>query len=581
MKGNPVNIILLIIFLSGLILVSSLFYQGATKNPADKIFYGGSIITMEGNIPQYVQAVATSADKIIFAGSQKDTFRYKGKQTELIDLKGRAMLPGFIDPHLHPAAIGFFYYATNIRADEDWHVSGLKNTQATTHDEFIEALKRAESQLKDPNEWLIVGGYAKYYHGDIGRVDLEKISSTRPVIMFQRSFHEAWLNTKALEKLNITSETVKQIPGIDLDNGHFVEDACINFLWPKLVGIILGGDRWKIGLEEGIQYLHENGITTIMDPLAFDGLTAEQQEQFKEVMDAKDIPFRTYMVAEPRLAFEKGGADVAVTYIDNLSKKDGVNIKYMKAAKGFVDGAFFAQLFRMKGGFTDGHQGVWITPPDELKQILTVFWNKGYPLHIHAQGDEGIESILKTITELKKENPGSTSRVVFHHLGYPTLDQIKKMKALGIHASILPYYLHALGDIYSTHGLTPEKAQHMTPGASFFKEGIITSLHSDFFMAPSNPLYTAWCAATRIGAISGKVLAPEERLTVFQALQGITINAADTFGMENEIGSIKAGKKADFTILAEDPLKVDPIRLKDIKIVGKVFNGKYYELNKN
>jgi predicted amidohydrolase YtcJ len=270
-----------------------------------------------------------------------------------------------------------------------------------------------------------------------------------------------------------------------------------------------------------------------------------------------------------------------VTYIDNLSKKDGVNIKYMKAAKGFVDGAFFAQLFRMKGGFTDGHQGVWITPPDELKQILTVFWNKGYPLHIHAQGDEGIESILKTITELKKENPGSTSRVVFHHLGYPTLDQIKKMKALGIHASILPYYLHALGDIYSTHGLTPEKAQHMTPGASFFKEGIITSLHSDFFMAPSNPLYTAWCAATRIGAISGKVLAPEERLTVFQALQGITINAADTFGMENEIGSIKAGKKADFTILAEDPLKVDPIRLKDIKIVGKVFNGKYYELNKN
>jgi predicted amidohydrolase YtcJ len=398
--------------------------------------------------------------------------------------------------------------------------------------------------------------------------------------MFQRSFHEAWLNAKALEKLGITAETAKQIPGIDLDNGHFVEDACINFLWPKLTDVILAGDRWKKSLGYGVEYLHQNGITTIMDPLAFDGLTKEQQEQFRAVFDAQDIPFRTYMVAEPRVVFEKGGAEAAIAYIDGLSKKDGVSLKYMKAVKGFVDGAFFAQLFKMKGGYADGHQGVWITPPDELKEIVTIFWNKGYPIHIHAQGDEGIESILQTFAELKKANPNSTSRVVFHHLGTPTLDQIKKMKELGIHASLLPYYLHALGDIYSTHGLTPQIAQHITPGASFFKEGIITSLHSDFFMAPSNPLYTAWCAATRIGAISGNVLGPEERLTIYQALQGITINAADTFGMENEIGSIKAGKKADFTILAEDPLRVDPIKLKDIKIVGKVFNGKYYELNK-
>jgi predicted amidohydrolase YtcJ len=100
-------------------------------------------------------------------------------------------------------------------------------------------------------------------------------------------------------------------------------------------------------------------------------------------------------------------------------------------------------------------------------------------------------------------------------------------------------------------------------------------------MAPSNPLYTAWCAVTRIGAISGKVLAPEERLTVYQALQGITINAADTFGMENELGSIKAGKKADFTILAENPFNTNPARLKDIKITGKFFNGKHYVLNNN
>jgi len=581
MKNSAVKIILSVVFITALVLVGRSFYPAAAKNSADKIFYDGSIITMEGNSPQYAQAVAIKADKIIFAGSKKGAFRYKGKQTELIDLKGETMLPGFIDPHLHPAAIGFFYYSTNIRADEDWHVPGLKNTQVTTHDGFIEALKKAESQLNDPNEWLVAAGYASYYHGKIDKADLEEISSARPIILFQRSFHEAWMNGKAMEITGFTEENSKNDPTIDFANGHFVEASCIEIIWPKMIGIILSGDRWKKALGYGVEYLHQNGITTIMDPLAFDGLTAQQQEQFKEVMDAPDIPFRTYMVAEPRVPFEKGGEDAAVAYIDSLSKKDGNNVKYMKAAKGFVDGAFFAQLFRMKGGFRDGHQGVWITPPDEMKKIVTAFWNRNYPIHIHVQGDEGLGSILETFEELKKANPESTSRVVFHHLGTPTVDQIKKIKELGIHASLLPYYLHALGDIYSTHGLTPQIAQHITPGASFFKEGIITSLHSDFFMAPSNPLYTAWCAATRIGAISGSVLAPEERLTVYQALQGITINAADTFGMENEIGSIKAGKKADFTILAEDPLKVDPIKLKDIKIMAKVFNGKYYKLNNN
>ncbi|MDI6731547.1 MAG: amidohydrolase [Candidatus Margulisbacteria bacterium] len=546
----------------------------------DKVIFGGTIYTMEGESPQAVEAVVVKEDRIVYAGTKAEAMKVMGDTVPGFDLKGTTMFPGFIDPHLHPAAIAFLYYSITIRADEDWGLPDLKINPVIGHDEFLDALIKAERQLKDPDEWLIVSGYASYYHGQIGRADLEKISSTRPIALFQRCLHEAFLNGKAMESFGVTAENAKQEYDIDYPNGHFVEAACIEFLWPRLIGIIMPGDRWKKALGYAVEYLHQNGITTIMDPLAFDGFTKEQQQQFLQVFDAPDIPFRTYMVAEPRLAFEKGGADAAVAYVDGLSKKDGNNIKYMKAAKGFVDGAFFAQLFRMKGGFTDGHQGVWITPPDELGEIMTIFWNKYYPIHIHVQGDEGIDSIINTFAKLKQDNPQSTSRVTFHHLATPTPDQIKTMKQMDIHASLLPYYLHALGDIYSTHGLTPEVAQNLTPAASFFKAGIITSLHSDFFMAPSNPLYSAWCAATRIGAISGKVLAPEERLTVFQALQGITINAADTFGMENEIGSIKAGKKADFTILAEDPFKVDPVKMKDIKIVGKVFNGKYYTLAK-
>jgi predicted amidohydrolase YtcJ len=546
---------------------------------ADRIFHGGPIYTMEGPAPCIAEAVAIRRDRILFAGTKKDAFGYRTGKTEVIDLKGETMFPGFIDPHIHHALAGAFYFLKNMRADEDWGLPGLKESPVIGHDEYLAALKQADAELKDPGEWLIVAGYASYFHGGIGRADLEKISSSRPIALFQRSGHEVFLNGMALETLGFTAGNTRGIGGIDFANGHFVEAPVIEILFPKMLQIILRGDRWERGLRKSVEYLHNNGITTVADMLAIDGFSGEQVRQFHEIIDAKDVPLRTYMVAEPRVAFEKGGADAALAHIDSLPKKDGVNLKYLRAAKGFVDGAFFAQLMRMKGGYTDGHQGEWITPPEELKEILTVFWRKGYPIHIHVNGDEGLDSILRTFAELKENYPQSASRVTFHHLGYARPDQIEKMKDLGICASILPYYLRALGDVYSTHGFGPERASHISSAATYLKNGIVISLHSDFCMAPSNPLFSAWISVNRIGQISGNVLGPGERISVYEALRAITIDAAYTFGTEDEIGSIRAGKKADFTILAEDPLKTDPLGLKDIRIVAKVFNGKYYRLN--
>jgi predicted amidohydrolase YtcJ len=536
---------------------------------------------MEGKTPQVVEAVAISGDKIVYAGTKLEAVKALSGPIQMVDLKGKTMFPGFIDPHIHHAFAGFFYFLKAIRSDEDWNLPGVSHTSPVIgHDQFLKAFQAANAELKDPKAWLIVMGYANYFHGKIDRSDVEKISSARPIILLQRSGHEAFLNGKALELMGFTAANTKGNPDIDYARGHFTESAVIEILMPKMLPLVLYGDRWEEALKKSVEYLHNNGITTVGDMLAIDGFTKEQVKAFHDIVDAPDVPLRTYMVAEPRIPFEKGGEAAARAYINALPEKNGHNLIYLKAMKGFVDGAFFAQLMRMQGGYTDGHQGEWIIPPAELKKIITVFYERNYPLHIHVNGDDGMDSILATFTDLKKQYPKSTSRVFFHHCGYARPDQIKKMRQLGIGASLLPYYLYALGDAYSTHGFGPAKASHISAAGTMLKNGMIISLHSDFCMSPSNPLNCAWVSINRIGQISGKVLGPEEKISVYDAMKAITIGAAYTLGVEKEIGSIKTGKKADFTILAEDPLKVDPLHIRDIKITNKFFNGKYYEIRK-
>ena len=546
---------------------------------ADSIYFGGNIYTMEGRGKNSVQAVATKQDRIISVGLKDKALKYKDKHTELIDLGNKTMLPGFIDPHIHHAFAGAFYFLTSIRADEDWNLPGIEKTSPVfDRADYLSKLKEVDASLKNPDEWLIVHGYASYYHGKITKSDLESISSTRPIALFQRSGHEVFLNSKALESLKFTNENTSGDPQIDFEQGRFVEAATLEKIFPAILPVILRGDNWQKALKLSIEYLHRNGVTTVADMLAIDGFNSEQQRYFKDIIDAGDVPLRTYMVAEPRIAYEKGGAEAAIEFIDNLEQKGGNNLFYLKHVKMFVDGAFFAQLMRIKGGYTDSHQGEWITPVETLAEISRTFWSKGYPMHVHVNGDEGLDAILEIFENLKSSFPQAGPRITFHHLGYSRKDQLERIKSLNICVSLLPYYLHALGDIYSKYGFPPENAQRISAAGSLAKKGIKISLHSDFPMAPSNPLYSAWCAVNRVGVLSGSQLGPQEKITVEQALRAITIDAAYTISLEDEIGSIKAGKKADFTILAEDPFSVSPLNLKDIPIVGKVFNGKYFSL---
>jgi predicted amidohydrolase YtcJ len=228
-------------------------------------------------------------------------------------------------------------------------------------------------------------------------------------------------------------------------------------------------------------------------------------------------------------------------------------------------------------GYIDGHHGEWITIPEQFENQAREYWNAGYAIHVHCTGDLGLELALDTLEKLQWERPRFNHGFTIEHFGFSTPEQVDRLALLGGSVSANIYYLHELSDVFTREGIGTERASQMARLASCFRAGIRTALHSDFTMAPALPLNSAWVAANRVNA-AGNIMAPAERLSVREALEAITINAAGILGMQDEIGSIRAGKYADFSVLDADPFEVGANGLKDISVVATVFEGTVHEI---
>ena len=265
-------------------------------------------------------------------------------------------------------------------------------------------------------------------------------------------------------------------------------------------------------------------------------------------------------------------------HIDELLNRSTDKLRFLRQVKLFADGAFFSQLMQLgEPGYLDGHSGEWITEPNEFARQSRRYWDAGIQIHVHVNGDKGVDMVLDVLEGLLAETPRIDHRFSLHHLGYSTEAQSRRMAELGAYVSANPYYLYALADAYAVSGLGEERAQHIFRGGSLVDAGVPLSLHSDFSMAPAAPLTLASIAVNRISA-DGKVWGPELRLSVEDALRSVTIEAARLLRLEEEIGSLQIGKKADFTVLEEDPFSVLPEDLHSIQIWGTVFEGKQFPI---
>jgi predicted amidohydrolase YtcJ len=271
------------------------------------------------------------------------------------------------------------------------------------------------------------------------------------------------------------------------------------------------------------------------------------------------------------------GEDGAQAFIDEAAKLDSDHLVVNKAIKLFSDGAMFSLAMQIRPpGYIDGHQGQWITPPPKLETLARRYWNAGYQIHVHSNGDASDDVVLDILQKLQSEHPRADARFTLEHYGYATEATNQRVAALGAQVSANPFYLYVLGDSYAEVGLGADRAASITPLAGLVKRGVLVGLHSDFAMAPAQPLFLAWAAASR-ETQSGKVMGPAQRLTLDEAMKAITIDAAAMLRLEDRIGSIAPGKLADFTVVDRDPYEAGVAGLRDIKVWGTVYEGRPFK----
>ena len=570
-----IKFVLKIFFIATLFFASSIII--AEESAAVKIFIAKDIVTLNKNNDS-VEAIATKGSKIINVGSKKELILIYPDAILISDYENEIIVPGFIEHHIHPflAAVTM---NSEILAIEDWQLPSKTSIGVRNRSSYLSNLSEIEeNHPKDQS--LISWGFHHYFHGKLTRYDLDKISSTRPIIIIHRSFHEFILNTPAMELLGINKNAFKNLEEdqhlANFDDGHFSERGAIIVL-PKLMQVLAAPTKLIQGLQKTKEYLHSNGITVIGNPGSM--YNKDLQGAKNLIFGNIDSPFESYFFPSALNLSEQFQIHEVLGAAKDQTRWGAGKLNYLsKHIKLFADGAMYSQNMVMRDGYLDNHQGSWLMNLETFENLFRIFWDEGYQIHIHQNGDAALDRLLLTLEKNLARNPRDDHRTTVVHFGYSAKDQLKKMKELGVLVSANPYYVTALSDLYSRKGVGYERSQEMVRLGDAIKEGIKVALHSDMPMAPASPLMLMHAAVNRDN-FAGKVAGPNQRITTIEALRAVTINAAYVLRLEKLYGSIETGKYANFTILDKNPLKIRSNEIKNIRILGTVLKGESLPLN--
>ena len=561
------------------IVISFLFLSNFSYSSNDiTIYHAKEIVTLDEKVAS-ANAVSVKSDRVMAIGSLDDLIERNPDASIDHQFQNDVIVPGFIEHHIHP-----FLSAITMNAEiisiEGWDLPNNQSIAYRDRDSYMQRLSEIEENMKSDSP-LITWGFHHYFHGDLSREDLDRISKDRPILVMHRSYHEFILNTPALEYFDISQEFIESLDEearayADFDRGHFSEQGMIS-VFPKLLRYLGKPEYLLSGLQLTEDYLHQNGVTMIANPGAW--LIKSIQDAKNLILGDENTPFRSFFIPSALILSEDHDVPELVEEAKKLLEWGGGKVEYLpNRIKLFADGAMYSQNMVLSEGYLDGHQGAWLMQEGLYRSAFKLFWDEGYQIHIHQNGDEALDLILDVLEENMANNPREDHRTTIVHFGISRADQMDRVKSLGAIISANPYYVTALSDLYSKKGLGPERALEMVRLGDVDRAGIRFGLHSDMPMAPGSPLVLMHAAVNRIN-FANEVAGPKQRVSPLAALKGVTLDAAYIMGLEDDYGSISEGKLANFTILSENPLSVNPLTIKDIEIKATIVEGKHYPID--
>lgn len=535
----------------------------------DLVFINARVYTLDDDRP-WAEAVAVKDDRIVFVGDSAGAQALAGSNTDVRDLDGKLLLPGFIDSHMHP--IGGGAYAKALSLDtfgsvEDW-VSAIRDYAAA-----------------NPDSALIFGyGFLASSFGPEGptRQMLDGIVPERPVLIMDEGFHGAWANSRALEMLNITQDTADPVPGFSYYKRDANGDAT-GYLLEGTAGLAMDGlnavttETVIDGTAYVFDVLNQYGVTSVYDAGAI-GYEENLVDILARLEEAGDMTVRIVGSYRPRGPQDVAQAVERAKEWRATIKGERYHYRVLKIMDdGTVEGRTAAMFEDYQG--EPGNSGETVYTQEQMNEMVTGAAAAGLDVHIHALGERAVHEALNAIEHGREAHPGSESRYAICHIEVITDQDLPRFAELNVIAQSTP--LWASYDTYGEQFVSEDQFQRYWRFKSLQDLGVTLSFGSDFpasgaGMLGMSPIVQIEIGHTRQSA--GKPDAPvqpraSERLGVEALVRGFTMGAALQMHMEDEIGSIETGKKADLIVLDRDIFEVDPYTIHETRVLLTVMDG--------
>ncbi|MGR5138863.1 amidohydrolase [Vibrio jasicida] len=537
---------------------------------ADKIYFGGDILTMAGDTPEYAEAIATLGEKIIYVGNKKGAMEHQFGKTQLVDLKGKALLPGFVDPHSHVYGVGLQAMVANVLPSPDG--------QADTVDEIVAILKSAGQDDKqrlfiEKTGWILGFGYDDAQLDRYPtKADLDKVSTEKPVMIIHTSGHLSVANSKALELAGITAESqdpqggiIRRMEGSQEPNGVLEENAHFAMLFGLTKVIDL--ELQDMMLEAAQKMYAEYGYTTAQEGRA----TIEGYEAMKRASKDGKLIIDLVAYADMVSSSELMNSEYNSPNYTNHFRIGGVKLNFDGSPQGKT--AWLTQpYFHPPHGQAKDYAGYPTFKDEQAYQYVETAFKNNWQVLTHSNGDAAIEQFIDAVAKANEKLGKKDRRPVLIHGQTIRQDQIDRLAELGIFPSLFPMHTFYWGDWHAESVLGHPRADFISPTKAVREAGLMFSTHHDAPVAlPSS--FRVLDATVNRTTRTAEVLGPDQRVNTYTALQAMTIWPAYQHFEETKKGSLEIGKNADLIILDNNPLKVEPATLKDLKIQETISRG--------